>query len=263
MIRRSIKYSGRLAGFEIAGLPPAGRIMDGSGFSAFGEFQASGGRKIQLLAGYRDTIKNWRQDYWPTIALLSAQARRLRLPPEASRFLHEIRDAPTLTRPLDEVADLVASVHDLHPDQFVRSDIRSPLTKRPVIAPALTGAEVASAADAYRGLVRDMLWEIRRNLRDRRLEDLSVLETGCGMGYGVVAFASAGCRRSVGIDLAPPDFRALSERPAVLERLGYGKADVARRTEIRVGDIVKMPFDDEEFDFVHSHSVLEHIHDLP
>jgi O-antigen biosynthesis protein len=77
---------------------------------------------------------------------------------------------------------------------------------------------------------------------------LTVLDAGCGMGYGTEMIARAGASRVVGIDLAPEAIAAASER-------------VGGVAEFQVGDVRDPPFEREAFDLVVCFEVLEHLED--
>jgi SAM-dependent methyltransferase len=75
-----------------------------------------------------------------------------------------------------------------------------------------------------------------------------ILDVGCGVGRHIVFFAEQGFD-VYGVDISK---EAIEIANAWLAKKGL-KAD------LRVGDIEKLPFDDEIFDVVVSHGVLDHI----
>jgi SAM-dependent methyltransferase len=75
----------------------------------------------------------------------------------------------------------------------------------------------------------------------------SVLDAGCGTGYGITALAHAGARRLVGVDISKEAVERASESNADLD------------VEIRRDDIEALPFADREFDVVVCFEVIEHV----
>jgi SAM-dependent methyltransferase len=74
-----------------------------------------------------------------------------------------------------------------------------------------------------------------------------VLDVGCGAGVEVVRFARAGARVT-GVDIA--------ERAIELTRANADQQKLAARLE--VADAEALPFDDESFDLVYAHGVLQY-----
>jgi O-antigen biosynthesis protein len=78
----------------------------------------------------------------------------------------------------------------------------------------------------------------------------TVLDAGCGLGYGTAILAEAGAKRAIGVDLsdhAVADARAL-----------VGRHDV----EYRVADLHQLPFDAGAFEVVVCFEAIEHMHDV-
>jgi len=75
-----------------------------------------------------------------------------------------------------------------------------------------------------------------------------VLEIGVGMGADHVEWAKSQPRSLTGIDLTPRAVEHTRKRLAI----------DGLRSEIRVGDAEKLPFDDSSFDLVYSWGVLHH-----
>jgi SAM-dependent methyltransferase len=73
----------------------------------------------------------------------------------------------------------------------------------------------------------------------------SVLDAGCGTGYGVALMAEAGAERVVGVDIAA---EAVSRA-----------RQLAKDAELVVADVHKLPFEDQAFDVVTCFEVIEHV----
>lgn len=84
--------------------------------------------------------------------------------------------------------------------------------------------------------------------KELEIKSSRVLDAGCGTGVNVVAFAREGATVT-GIDIDE-----LS-----LEIAAYRTAQEQLAVEIRTGDVTAMDFDDDSFDIVISHQVLEHV----
>lgn len=85
-------------------------------------------------------------------------------------------------------------------------------------------------------------------LYDVKKDAKKILDVGCGNGNHVVFFAEQGFE-VYGIDISK-------------EAIEIGNAWLAKKglkADLRVGDIEKIPFEDEYFDVVISHGVLDHI----
>ena len=116
----------------------------------------------------------------------------------------------------------------------------------------------------YAGQARSTIQALqRRREGEFDLNEVAVLETGCGIGYAVMAMARLGVGDAVGIDSGAVDSRHAHEKAAISERLGMSAGALEGRVRILAGDITAMPLDDDAFDAIYSASVLEHIFDLP
>ena len=80
----------------------------------------------------------------------------------------------------------------------------------------------------------------------------SLLEVGCGIGTDLVRFANGGANVT-GIDLA--------ERSIELARQNFTHADLEDGVELRVANGEAMPFDEESFDVVYAHGVIQYTAD--
>jgi SAM-dependent methyltransferase len=91
------------------------------------------------------------------------------------------------------------------------------------------------------------LMAAEHHLRYRWVADLavgkSVLDAGCGTGYGSQILSKAGARRVVGVDVEKDTLRNPS----------------AENLEFAVADIHELPYDDGEFDVVVCFEVIEHV----
>lgn len=79
-------------------------------------------------------------------------------------------------------------------------------------------------------------------------KDRTVLDAGCGTGYGTRLLAAAGAREVVGVDIAR----------AVLDTVA---ADMPETVRLQVGDVRKLDFDDDMFELVVCFEVIEHVED--
>lgn len=240
----------------------APRPLATDGARAFGEFATDDGRRIPLLDGYRDRIKaKWRLDYWPTIALLNVR-RRVPLDGEAAALAQSVLTARTLPASLDEFADVVADLAGRYPHELIQSDIPSLLTRRSVVVAHMSDDEVNAIARYYRQHAAGILKNYSYWAGRVPAGTTATLEIGCGMGYAVIAMAGLGVGHAVGIDQGGRDYRSVQEQPAVSAKLGLDRGTIARRTRFVRGDSGRMPFENEQFDLIHSSSVLEHVHDV-
>ena len=80
----------------------------------------------------------------------------------------------------------------------------------------------------------------------------ALLEVGCGIGTDLLRFARGGASVT-GIDLA--------ERSIELARQNFAHAGLADGIDLRVADGEAMPFDDDTFDVVYAHGVLQYTAD--
>lgn len=252
---------GRLVANQFDVQPPAALVTNMKS-KVFGEFVAESGQAFSLYDGYRDRIKSqWRLDYWPTIALLNSRSR-IDVGSAGEALVSAIYAGRTLPASLDEIADVVAGIADTHPHELIQSEIPSPLTRRPVIAARVTDKQADSFARYYRQNASGILREYARYTPILNLAGMRTLEVGCGMGYGVMAMSSFGVAGAVGIDVVEKDYRWISERPSVIRRLGADKSGSCPRAEVLKGDCMRMEFEDNRFDLIHSASVVEHIPNL-
>jgi SAM-dependent methyltransferase len=82
---------------------------------------------------------------------------------------------------------------------------------------------------------------------------MTVLDAGCGEGYGLAMIASAGASRVVGVDL---------DATVVAHAHGtYAAHDP--RIEVAAAELMSLPLGDDEVDLTVSFQVIEHLHDIP
>ncbi|MFA9444907.1 class I SAM-dependent methyltransferase [Egicoccus sp. AB-alg6-2] len=80
----------------------------------------------------------------------------------------------------------------------------------------------------------------------------TVLDAGCGEGYGLAMLAATGLSRVVGVDL---DEAAVAHAGA---RYGLNPA-----IEVHAAELMALPLDDDAIDLTVSFQVIEHLHDIP
>lgn len=81
----------------------------------------------------------------------------------------------------------------------------------------------------------------------------TVLDAGCGEGYGLQMLADAGARRIIGTDL---DDTVVAHVAATYARPGS-------RVEVHACELMSLPLADGEVDLTVSFQVIEHLHDIP
>lgn len=86
-----------------------------------------------------------------------------------------------------------------------------------------------------------------------RARHRTVLDAGCGEGYGLRLLADAGARRVIGVDLDPTVVAHVERR--------YAAADP--RIEAMAAELGSLPLDDGEVDLAVSLQVIEHLWDIP
>jgi ubiquinone/menaquinone biosynthesis C-methylase UbiE len=94
---------------------------------------------------------------------------------------------------------------------------------------------------------------VREFARFHEGQGKDVLEIGVGMGADHIEWAKAKPRLLAGIDLTP---RAIEHTRKRLDIYGL-------KSEVRVGDAERLPFEDRSFDLVYSWGVLHHSPDTP
>lgn len=81
---------------------------------------------------------------------------------------------------------------------------------------------------------------------------LDLLDVGCGPGSITVGLAAA---------VAPGRVVAVDTAPEVVPVASAAAARAGVDVEVRTGDVMELPFDDDSFDVVHAHQVLQHVAD--
>lgn len=80
---------------------------------------------------------------------------------------------------------------------------------------------------------------------------LTVLDAGCGTGYGSEIIAAAGARRVVGVDISE-------------EAIDYARSSsLHAASEFQVGGLHDLPFEDASFDLAVCFEVIEHVEEQP
>ena len=76
---------------------------------------------------------------------------------------------------------------------------------------------------------------------------IKILDIGCGVGYGLAFFASQNYKKLFGIDINRYSLKIAKER--------------CPKANVRYGDVIKIPFQSNEFDLVILTEVIEHLDD--
>jgi len=84
-------------------------------------------------------------------------------------------------------------------------------------------------------------------------KDKTVLDMGCGSGRFSIGFAQLGAKKVIGIDLGKTGIRVGTN---VIEKFKLNNVKLIE------GNVLSLPFDDDEFDFVFSKGVLHHTGNL-
>jgi ubiquinone/menaquinone biosynthesis C-methylase UbiE len=86
-------------------------------------------------------------------------------------------------------------------------------------------------------------------------DDKNILDFGCGIGHDLVGFLEySNCRSVVGVDISK---KALS---IASSRIGF--SDLENRASVYHLKSVSLPFETNQFDYIHSSGVLHHVPDL-
>src|SRR6056297_1794407 len=83
--------------------------------------------------------------------------------------------------------------------------------------------------------------------------DPTVLDAGCGEGYGLAMLVDAGAARVIGADLDA----------ATVAHVQTTYASPDPRIEVHRAELMSLPIDDDEVDLTVSLQVIEHLHDIP
>jgi SAM-dependent methyltransferase len=221
-----------------------------------GSFARDDGSTVELLAGYRDTIKaSWRNRLWSTSALLEL-ACRVELPSDAAALHQELQWSATLPLPSDEYASLIRDLAVEFPDELLDTG-RVDADGGSVIEVAPRVESRARLATLYRGLAIHTIWSLRRVGVDA--SRARVLDVGTASGYLAYALAGAGVQEVVGVDLDPEGYVTPAARREMRAALCDGREDAVSLVR---GDAHDLPFDDCSFDAVVSITCGEHLRDF-
>ncbi len=223
----------------------------------FASLDLPGQPTIDLLSGYRNTIKGrWPKFFWPVRVLLDLSDRES-LPRQLRSLAQEVSQARTLPVPVEEIVDLLKPMTSKYPQHVKHSELVEPSVRAPVFAMIPTEREVSNICRSYLSTASGILSRLVAN--GFKPADSRVLEIGCSRGYATYALSALGVGEAIGLDTNLHTYYAIAEIPRV--RDAFLSMNDGRRstTQIQEGDAVATPFDDESFDLVFSVSVLEHI----
>jgi SAM-dependent methyltransferase len=217
----------------------------------FGAFERPDAPPVELLHGYRDSVKDrWRRAWWPVATLLALEDE---LPGDLAAVADEIRSGRTLPVPPETIAAGVARLYDERPELFAppsRDDARYGMqVLEPARAAEVPLAHYRQAADELAAIASSQGIDLRRG---------RVLDVGCASGnlsYALAAVAG----EVVGIDLdveryVTPEHRARARGILMSEADGH-------RVAVEEGDVTALAYPDKSFDVVVSSVVLEHVRD--
>ena len=107
------------------------------------------------------------------------------------------------------------------------------------------------------GIPEETYWYERHVVAYRLAAPLAagrtVLDAGCGEGYGLAMLADGGARRVVGVDLDA----------AVVAHVDTTYAAAHPAIEAHAAELMALPLADDEVDLTVSFQVIEHLHDIP
>ncbi len=127
----------------------------------------------------------------------------------------------------------------------------------PTVPPDAPSGLVLTGERTLPGIPEETYWYERHvvayALVAARAPGCTVLDAGCGEGYGLRMLADAGAERVVGVDL--------DETVVAHVRATYADADPA--IEVHAAELMTLPLGDDEVDLAVSFQVIEHLHDIP
>lgn len=88
---------------------------------------------------------------------------------------------------------------------------------------------------------------IRENFSTKKVNELKMLDIGCGIGFGLLYFQKKGFKNLIGIEV--------NEHSLLIAKKNCPQAKIIK------GDIYNLPFTDNEMDLVVMMEVIEHIDD--
>jgi SAM-dependent methyltransferase len=221
----------------------------------FGWFELDDGRRLPLVAGYRDAVKSrWRSYWWATRALSALEATG-DLAGEAQALMAALASGATLPAPVGEFAAQAALHAERFPEVIRPTGRMDAALGVPVLAARPDEDRVEHTARIY----ALGAGQVASALRGLGVEPSTarILEVGCGRGYTASALSGAGTGEVVGIDLDPLGHSSSEEVTAVRARLA---GDSPARIE--EGDVRRLQYPDGAFDAAISVAVLEHVDDV-
>lgn len=93
---------------------------------------------------------------------------------------------------------------------------------------------------------------IRNSIKIPKIENLVLLDQGCGGGRYTTAWKLLGVKKAIGIDFSDI---GISDAKSRVELAGIENVEFVK------GSVLEMPFEDETFDIVYSNGVLHHTED--
>lgn len=215
-----------------------------------GNFRTADGRSLPVLSRYRQAIVG-RPGYWP-IAVLEGLRDRGVTGATHKSLLDSVYANRTLPVSFNELVDVARTAVSAHGSHFLPESLEPPRIPRFIPSRAEIVAGVKSAGSSY------SVWMERIRqlglLGNRR----TVLEVGPDeSGYSVMALSELGFTPTglnngyAGIVDSFPEF-------------DYVRRITGHRLRMVLGDITaRDTLADESFDLIVSHTVLEHILDIP
>jgi SAM-dependent methyltransferase len=230
-------------------------------YKAFSEFVGSDSSSIPLWDSYRNQIKeSWRFFYWP-VSVLIQLSQRVSLSPAQIDMTNQLSTARTLPVPLGEIVEVALDIAKKNNDIAIFSEKTDPfLENEKIFAVVPLPKKIKKNCGVTIKHAKDMLSRIYKYSQDSTPHKL--LEVGCGNGYLTYGLGVLDVGEVFGVDIEFPLYTSICEQPTVLNWFVKKNRNVLNNVHIEINDCHELKYADDEFDIVHSHSVLEHISDL-
>lgn len=241
-----------------SGSPVSTEASSQENVNVFGQslytFVDDDGISFDVFSLYRNSIKDRWKLFWP-IEVLRWVDQHHELDNVAKTLLKNFDDDITYPMEGKEILEVIKPYLSKHCDSFTYTGVHDSHVDHEIVRPRISKDNANKMMQRWLEIAESFIVKSLPHLQND-LSSCSSLEIGCGKGYLTHALKCHGFNTSIGIDSTKAGYSSLNQNDEVI-------AVFSSHGELKVMNVEKTDFNDNQFDLIISTSVLEHISNIP